>query len=69
MFRATPPVIRTGAIRPIRFAIAETREAIASWIPAMMFSRVSPFAISEITSDSAKTVQRLLIFAGRSAFS
>ncbi len=27
---ATPPVIMTGAVSPIRLAIAETREAIAS---------------------------------------
>jgi hypothetical protein len=29
-FRATPPVIMTGAVRPIRLVIAEIREAIAS---------------------------------------
>ena len=64
MFLATPPVIMIGALRPVRLAMATTRAAMDSWIPAMMFSLFSPVDIRDMTSDSANTVQRLLIFEG-----
>ena len=63
-FLATPPVIITGALTPMRLAMTATRTAMDSWMPAMMFSLFSPLAISETTSYSANPVQRLEIVAG-----
>jgi len=52
LFSATPPVIIAGLSTPMRASIDETREAMDSWIPAMISCLFSPRAMSDMTSDS-----------------
>ena len=54
IFFVTPPVIMTGSCILILVARVVVLSVADSWIPAIIFSLFSCFAIMEMTSDSAK---------------
>ncbi len=64
--RATPPVKVTWSVTPTRRSRPTERAPIDWWTPSRTSSIFLPLPSQESTSDSAKTVQVVLIFTGRS---
>jgi len=65
-FRETPPVKVISSSMPTRRSSPKERRPMERCTPARMSSTALPRASQESTSDSAKTVQVLLILTGRS---
>ena len=65
-FLATPPVKETWSSTPTRRSRPTERAAIDWWTPSRMSSIFLPLPSQERTSDSANTVQVVLILTGRS---